>query len=173
MAYISKEEAKTARQIANRIGKEYGFKLSTTKKDGSLYISLMSGKEITLDDIKMKGYMRSFISDHGLDNFEYEDQDDFKTWFNNYLGGADIHREWSNYSQISDLLVKGNDQSVRLFNEDSVFYEMFHKIETEVKAALGWFDKSDSMTDYFHTAFYYHASVGKWDKPYNAVKKAA
>jgi hypothetical protein len=29
-----------------------------------------------------------------------------------------------------------------------------------------WFDKSDSMTDYFHTAFYYDIQVGKWDRPY-------
>ena len=30
----------------------------------------------------------------------------------------------------------------------------------------GWFDKSDSMTDYFHVAFYISINVGKWNKPY-------
>ena len=29
-----------------------------------------------------------------------------------------------------------------------------------------WFDKSDSMTDYFHTAFYISLNIGKWDSPY-------
>ena len=29
-----------------------------------------------------------------------------------------------------------------------------------------WFDKSDIMTDYFHTAYYIDINVGKWDKPY-------
>jgi hypothetical protein len=29
-----------------------------------------------------------------------------------------------------------------------------------------WFDKSDIMTDYFHTAYYLDINVGKWDKPY-------
>lgn len=29
-----------------------------------------------------------------------------------------------------------------------------------------WYDKSDIMTDYFNTAYYYHINVGKWDKPY-------
>ena len=29
-----------------------------------------------------------------------------------------------------------------------------------------WFDKSDIMTDYFHTAYYLSINVGKWDKPY-------
>jgi hypothetical protein len=29
-----------------------------------------------------------------------------------------------------------------------------------------WFDESDSMTDYFHTAFYTDINVGRWNKPY-------
>jgi hypothetical protein len=39
-----------------------------------------------------------------------------------------------------------------------------------------YFDKSDSMTDYFHTAFYTHLSIGLWNAPYvctNPLKKAA
>ena len=32
-----------------------------------------------------------------------------------------------------------------------------------------WFDKSDSMSDYFHTAYYLSIHVGKWDKPYQVV----
>ena len=32
-----------------------------------------------------------------------------------------------------------------------------------------WFDKSDSMSDYFHTAYYMSIHVGKWDKPYQVV----
>ena len=27
-------------------------------------------------------------------------------------------------------------------------------------------DESDSMTDYFHCAFYYSYGIGKWDKPF-------
>jgi hypothetical protein len=29
-----------------------------------------------------------------------------------------------------------------------------------------WFDKSDYMTDYFHTAYYNDINIGKWNKPY-------
>jgi len=32
-----------------------------------------------------------------------------------------------------------------------------------------FFDESDAMTDYFHTAFYTHLSIGQWDKPYQKV----
>jgi hypothetical protein len=33
-----------------------------------------------------------------------------------------------------------------------------------------YFDESDAMTDYFHTAFYTHLSIGAWDKPYSQIK---
>ena len=32
--------------------------------------------------------------------------------------------------------------------------------------ATGWFDKSDIMTDYFHTAWYNDMNIGQWNKPY-------
>ena len=32
-----------------------------------------------------------------------------------------------------------------------------------------WFDKSDSMIDYFHTAFYIHMEIGKYNKPYEKI----
>jgi hypothetical protein len=33
-----------------------------------------------------------------------------------------------------------------------------------------FFDESDAMTDYFHTAFYTHLSIGSWNQPYALVK---
>jgi hypothetical protein len=55
--------------------------------------------------------------------------------------------------------------------------ELFSDINTLIRKAPGtaeggreYFDKSDSMTDYFHTAFYYSIQVGKWNKPYAQVK---
>jgi uncharacterized phage-like protein YoqJ len=33
-----------------------------------------------------------------------------------------------------------------------------------------YFDESDAMTDYFHTAFYTHLSIGQWDKEYECVE---
>jgi hypothetical protein len=39
------------------------------------------------------------------------------------------------------------------------------------KAGVGdlWYDRSDSQSDYFDTAFYMSIHVGQWDKPYQAV----
>ena len=42
----------------------------------------------------------------------------------------------------------------------------------EIKEALlvaDYFDESDAQTDYFHTAYYYHINVGKWNKPYEVT----
>ena len=52
------------------------------------------------------------------------------------------------------------------------------KFLTELLAAMkgpGWFDKSDSMTDYFHVKHYCDINVGKYNKPYflqETAKKA-
>jgi hypothetical protein len=32
-----------------------------------------------------------------------------------------------------------------------------------------WFDDSDIMTDYFHTAFYIDLQIGTWEKPYELI----
>jgi hypothetical protein len=54
--------------------------------------------------------------------------------------------------------------------------ELFNEIHTIIKTAPAkaeggseYFDHSDSMTDYFHVAYYYDIQVGKWDKPYTQV----
>jgi hypothetical protein len=41
--------------------------------------------------------------------------------------------------------------------------EGFHKGDV-------WYDRSDAMTDYFDTAFYFHINVGSWNKPYVRTK---
>jgi hypothetical protein len=43
---------------------------------------------------------------------------------------------------------------------------IIRKAPANAEGGREYFDKSDSMTDYFHTAFYYDMQVGKWDRPY-------
>lgn len=47
--------------------------------------------------------------------------------------------------------------------------DFLKKVDEIIRKAGEWWDKSDIMTDYFNTAFYYHIQVGSWDKPH--VKK--
>ena len=54
---------------------------------------------------------------------------------------------------------------------DCVHRRMLEKIIMIVKTGSDrkWFDKSDSMTDYFHVAFYIHLYVGHWEKGYEML----
>jgi len=52
-------------------------------------------------------------------------------------------------------------------------YGRFEKLFTDIFKVMksqNWFDKSDSMIDYFHTAYYVGLSIGKWNKAYVQVK---
>lgn len=64
--------------------------------------------------------------------------------------------------------VKGNYQAnPRSVHEtgneiiDSFFRELISAMKGDI-----WFDDSDYMTDYFHTAYYLDIDVGKYDRPY-------
>ena len=58
---------------------------------------------------------------------------------------------------------------VNTYHIESHYQGKAHKFLTELLAAMkgpGWFDKSDSMTDYFHLSHYTDINVGRWNKPY-------
>lgn len=48
--------------------------------------------------------------------------------------------------------------------------EIMHNAPGRADASRAYFDHSDAMTDYFHTAFYTHLSIGAWDKKYTCVE---
>ena len=54
----------------------------------------------------------------------------------------------------------------------NIFKKIVEIIETApgtVEGGREWFDNSDPMTDYFHTAFYYSLNIGRWDRPYEQL----
>ena len=58
---------------------------------------------------------------------------------------------------------------VNTYHIDSHYTGKAKAFLNELLAAMkgpGWFDKSDSMTDYFHLKHYCDINVGKWNKPY-------
>jgi len=57
-------------------------------------------------------------------------------------------------------------EHAKVFNE---VVEIIKSAPANAEGGEAWFDKSDSMTDYFHTAFYFDVQVGKWDRPYKQV----
>ena len=76
-------------------------------------------------------------------------------------------QEFKGYRQINQYYLENYGE----------FEPLFTEIMDIIKNGSDrkWFDESDAMTDYFHTAFYIHLNVGKWNKPYiyNQLKKAA
>ena len=48
--------------------------------------------------------------------------------------------------------------------------EIMHNAPGRRDPSRKFFDHSDAMTDYFHTAFYTHLSIGQWDKRYECVE---
>lgn len=49
-------------------------------------------------------------------------------------------------------------------NPDQV--KFLTRVNELIKEVGGWWDKSDSMVDYFHTSFYYYIEVGQWNRPH-------
>ena len=54
---------------------------------------------------------------------------------------------------------------------DCIHRNLLEKILKIIKTGSDrvWFDKSDSMTDYFYTAFYINLYVGHWEKGYEMI----
>lgn len=62
------------------------------------------------------------------------------------------------YSQVNQYWLEDHykDQPEQL--------AVLKKIKEIILTVGEYWDESDIMTDYFHTAFYYNISVGKWNK---------
>ena len=75
---------------------------------------------------------------------------------------SDIFTHGDGYCQI-------NQYHTYHYGEHKAFIdEVIDIIKTAPAKAGGraWFDESDAMTDYFHTAYYIHLNIGEWNKPY-------
>jgi len=82
---------------------------------------------------------------------------------------------------LSDITATGHS-NVNEYHLDQVGkHEIFFKRILEIMktapargegfhANKGWYDNSDSMTDYFSTAYYLNLSIGSWNKPYENIR---
>ena len=63
-------------------------------------------------------------------------------------------------------------EGVNVYHIDKFFEGTAKKFLTKLLDAMKgdkWFDKSDSMIDYFHTAWYNDIKIGEWNKPVEIV----
>jgi len=141
MAYVNKEDVKA---IRNELKKQFpNIKFSVTKDhSSSVQITLVSG------DID--------FYDGSLDTF-----DKYSQTIRPFTGSTQINQYHTHFYGIHKDLF---DKIYEIAKTAPINGEGYHK-------GKGWFDESDSMTDYFHTAYYINISVGKWDKNYEVVKQ--
>ena len=62
-----------------------------------------------------------------------------------------------------------NDRQVNEYHIQNNYTGEARAFLMELVAAMrgnNWFDKSDIMTDYFHTKHYTSINIGQWNKPY-------
>lgn len=141
MAYFSQEDKKRVAPAIKKVLKKYGVKGSLAVSNHStLVVNIKKGE---LDFIEAANKVRVKQA----------------SW-----RGDEPHLIENGHIQVNRYHAADNAREV---GEDKVadFYEEL------VEAMMGadWFDKSDIMTDYFHTAYYMSINVGQWNKPYELV----
>jgi hypothetical protein len=87
-------------------------------------------------------------------------------------GTASFDDQFSNgrrYAQVNQYWIKDHfaDSSERQAIE--MINEIMHNAPGRAGGKV-YFDESDAQTDYFHTAFYTHLTIGKWDKEYTCIE---
>jgi hypothetical protein len=83
----------------------------------------------------------------------------FDDQFSNGRRYAQVNQYW-----IADHFKDSSErQAIEMINE------IMHNAPGRAGGKV-YFDESDAMTDYFHTAFYTHLSIGKWDQDYACIE---
>lgn len=74
-----------------------------------------------------------------------------------------------NWQEKNEKIAQNDYLQVNQYWIDSHFSgqvcEILKKIDEAMRSA-DYYDRSDAMTDYFDTAYYYSINVGEWCKPY-------
>jgi hypothetical protein len=79
------------------------------------------------------------------------------------------HFEGKTYSQVNQYWIDSHWTNAEDQRALTKINEIMHNAPGRAGGKV-FFDESDAMTDYFHTAFYTHLSIGAWDKPYTEIK---
>jgi hypothetical protein len=77
--------------------------------------------------------------------------------------------EGKRYAQVNQYWIKDHFSNA----EEREFILQVNEIMHNAPGRAGgkeYFDESDAMTDYFHTAFYTHLSIGQWDAEYTCIE---
>lgn len=73
------------------------------------------------------------------------------------------------YAQVNQYWIADHFKDTSERQAIEMINEIMHNAPGRAGGSV-YFDESDAMTDYFHTAFYTHLSIGQWDKRYECVE---
>lgn len=140
MAYINAQEVKAIRDLLKKELPEYKFSVRKSSGSHSVDVTFVSGPAFKTHEV-------------------YDRYEGKMTEINFNEGYNTVNHHW-----IKESVGEENAP---------VFEKVVDIIKTApFKAGVGdlWFDKSDMMSDYFHTAYYFSVAVGKaWNDGYKAA----
>jgi hypothetical protein len=87
-------------------------------------------------------------------------------------GTASFDDHFSNgrrYAQVNQYWIKDHFKDAGECRAIEMINEIMHNAPGRAGGKV-FFDHSDAQTDYFHTAFYTHLSIGSWDKEYECIE---
>jgi len=144
MAYIGQEEKKQLAPAIKKVLAKYNTKGTIAIKHHSTLVVNISASEIDLCEV----YYQMKLNDRyhtQRENIEKVDHFDLNRYY------------------FADKAKKLGFKKAGNFIDELV---------TAMKGSR-WFDDSNAMTDYFHTAYYLDINVGKYNKPFKHIKKAS
>ena len=80
-----------------------------------------------------------------------------------------FHTPESKHCQVNQYWIDSNWTNAEAKTALNKINEIMHNAPGRAGGKV-FFDESDAMTDYFHTAFYTHLQIGAWNKPYALAK---
>ena len=138
MAYFNQEDKKKVAPAIKEVLKKYGCKGSISVRNHStLVVTIKEGK---LDFLGATQKVR-----------EYQARQQGRPCY-----------DVGTYLQVNEYHASSNMRDI----DENQIADFYDELVQAMKSA-DWFDKSDIMTDYHHTAYYIDINVGKWNKPYN------
>lgn len=177
MAYINKETAAKIRKELRAIAKRYDCKLSAKVRDYSSFDVVITESNLDIvSDYKISDskFKRNIIKNIAQKSINL-DFNTFKEELNKLVQTVPYPYEYYNtYLRYAELL-KGN---IDIYDVTGLFTgktgKMIDEIEKAIRKIGNWYDKSDTMTDYFDTAFYYNIGIKikDWNKS-DTMKMAA
>jgi hypothetical protein len=87
-------------------------------------------------------------------------------------GTASFDDHFSNgrrYAQVNQYWIRDHFKDAGEYKAIEMINEIMHNAPGRAGGKV-FFDHSDAQTDYFHTAFYTHLSIGQWDRDYVCVE---